>query len=98
MYKTHQMATTIKQLKQQLLDHQEVEGELAKRSHFCQKVIQRYKDQIKDFKEKIVKAKELRAGPNQKQMDEQQLIEYFNNKISNTQHRLIETQERLREQ
>jgi hypothetical protein len=48
-----------------------VEGELAKRSHFCQKVIQRYKDQIKDFKEKIVKAKELPAGPNQKQMDEQ---------------------------
>lgn len=35
MYKNQQMHTIIKQLTQDLADHQQVENELAKRSHFC---------------------------------------------------------------
>lgn len=43
MYKNHQMTGIISTLKRDLADHKEVEKELAKRSHFCQKVIKKYK-------------------------------------------------------
>lgn len=43
MYKNHQMTGIIKTLSRDLSDHQEVEKELAKRSHFCQQVIKKYK-------------------------------------------------------
>ena len=39
MYKNHQMTGIIQNLQKDLADHKEVENELAKRSHFCQKVI-----------------------------------------------------------
>ena len=44
MYKNHEMKSMIESLKSDLADHQEVEKELAKRSHFCQKVIEKYTD------------------------------------------------------
>jgi hypothetical protein len=46
MYKNHVMQERIQTLNKDLADHREVEQELAKRSHFCQKVIKKYKDQI----------------------------------------------------
>ena len=39
MFKNHEMKGIIDNLKKDLADHKEVEKELAKRSHFCQKVI-----------------------------------------------------------
>lgn len=59
------MTSMIRNLKRDLGDHQEVENELAKRSHFCQKVIQRYKDQIADFKEELkhLRSRDLGPGP-----------------------------------
>lgn len=39
MYKNHEMKSVITNLTKDLEDHKEVEKELAKRSHFCQKVI-----------------------------------------------------------
>lgn len=47
------MASEIKALEKDLKLHQEVEKELAKRSHFCQKVINKYKEAIKTLKEAI---------------------------------------------
>lgn len=38
-----QMRLQIKQLSQELADDQAEEAELAKRSHFCQKVIKKYR-------------------------------------------------------
>jgi hypothetical protein len=43
----------MKLLKIELDEHSEVEKELAKRSHFCNRVIQKYKTQIKLVKEEI---------------------------------------------
>ena len=43
------MKTQIETLKRDIEIHKEVEKELAKRSHFCQKVIKRLKDQIKEL-------------------------------------------------
>jgi hypothetical protein len=41
------MRQQMKVLKIELDEHQEVENELAKRSHFCARVIQKYKTQVK---------------------------------------------------
>ena len=43
----------MKELKSELDQHAEVENELAKRSHFCNQVIKKYKTQIKLLKEEI---------------------------------------------
>lgn len=43
------MKTQIETLKRDIEIHKEVEKELAKRSHFCQKVIKRLKDQVKEL-------------------------------------------------
>jgi len=47
------MTGVIQNLTKDLADHKEVEKELAKRSHFCQKVIQKYTNQIKTLKQEI---------------------------------------------
>jgi len=43
----------MKVLKIELEEHKEVEKELGKRSHFCNRVIQKYKTQIKLLEEEI---------------------------------------------
>ena len=43
------MKSQIDTLKRDIQIHKEVEKELAKRSHFCQKVIKRVKQQVKDM-------------------------------------------------
>lgn len=40
------MQNRISTLQRDLADHREVEQELAKRSHFCRKVIKKYKEEI----------------------------------------------------
>lgn len=45
MFQNHAMVKEIQVLKKDLQVHEEVEKELAKRSHFCHQVIQKYKEQ-----------------------------------------------------
>lgn len=52
-YQNEKMRGQIKLLKVELEEHAEVENELAKRSHFCQRVITKYKTQVKVLKEEI---------------------------------------------
>lgn len=40
-------------MQRDLTDHREVEQELAKRSHFCKKVIKKYKEQIQQLQDEI---------------------------------------------
>ena len=47
------MSQIIINLKKDLIDHQDVEKELAKRSYYCQKVIQKFKEQLKELKNDI---------------------------------------------
>lgn len=49
LYKNNKMKSQIETLKRDIEIHKEVEKELAKRSHFCQKVIKRLKDQVKEL-------------------------------------------------
>lgn len=50
------MKTQIDTLKRDIQIHKEVEKELAKRSHFCQKVIKRLKQQVKDMETEKVES------------------------------------------
>ena len=45
------MKTQIETLKREIDIHKEVEKELAKRSHFCQKVIKRLRSELKDYED-----------------------------------------------
>ena len=47
----------MKQLRIELREHKEIEKELGKRSHFCNRVIKKYKDQILLLKEEILQRK-----------------------------------------
>jgi len=49
----------MKVLKIELDEHQEVEKELAKRSHFCTRVITKYKTQVKMLEEEILARKAM---------------------------------------
>lgn len=51
MFKNNKMKSQIETLKRDIEIHKEVEKELAKRSHFCQKVIKRLKQQVKEFEQ-----------------------------------------------
>ena len=53
MFKNHEMKAVITNLQKDFADHKEVEKELAKRSHFCQKVILKYKEQIESLRNEI---------------------------------------------
>jgi chromosome segregation ATPase len=54
LFKNNKMKTQIETLKRDIEIHKEVEKELAKRSHFCQKVIKKLKQQVKELEaEKI---------------------------------------------
>lgn len=52
-YQNDKMKQQMKLLKIELEEHSEVENELAKRSHFCNRVIQKYKAQIEVLKEEL---------------------------------------------
>jgi hypothetical protein len=88
------MRGIIKTLKRDLIDHQEVEKELAKRSHFCQKVIKKYKEQIQNLKTDIALEKEKinnldDFSPQKK--DESDLMNYLNSRISQYEVKLRQT-------
>ena len=53
------MKGTIDTLKRDIEIHEEVERELAKRSHFCQKVIKRLRQEVKDLTDE---KKELKSN------------------------------------
>jgi chromosome segregation ATPase len=51
LFKNNKMKGQIETLKRDIEIHKEVEKELAKRSHFCQKVIKRLKQQVKELEQ-----------------------------------------------
>jgi len=51
LFRNNKMKTQIDTLKRDIQIHKEVEKELAKRSHFCQKVIKKLKLQVKEMED-----------------------------------------------
>ena len=53
LFKNQKMQDKIKALSRDILIHQDVEKELAKRSHYSQKIMKRMKDRIQELEDKI---------------------------------------------
>ena len=60
------MKKQMKLLKIELEEHSEVEHELAKRSHFCQRVILKYKGQIQTMEEELDDKSQISKEKSQK--------------------------------
>ena len=91
MYQNKSMTGVIQNLTKDLADHKEVEKELAKRSHFCQKVIQKYTNQIKTLKQEIKDDDKKFEQIEEKRHvnDEQQdLMNYLNQRIQQIEAKL----------
>ena len=71
-----------------------MEKELAKRSHFCQKVIQKYKEQIKELKQEISQTDAQFEVESRKQVadtKQQDLMNYLNQRIQQIEQKLSTT-------
>ena len=76
----------IETLRREIEIHKDVEKELAKRSHFCQKVIKRQKIQITSFEKSPSKANGMRNSmqmpvPNNEVKGSEELISFLESKL-----------------
>lgn len=60
-FQNEEMREEMKKLRVELQEHREVEKELGKRSHFCNRVIKKYKEQIKMLEEEIKQRRDLQS-------------------------------------
>lgn len=103
LYKNNKMRGQIDKLKRDINIHKEVEKELAKRSHFCQKVIQRLKGQTEDLEEQ--KKKYTHGDPNNEKKErvnsatykeaqnDEELINFLEQKLETIEKQLKATQQ-----
>ena len=95
------MKTQIDTMKRDIQIHKEVEKELAKRSHFCQKVIKRLKQQVKDLQsEKNENRPTIMGGQTQRKSNGGNASLVANNKanedlINFLEHKLEEIEKKL---
>lgn len=104
LYKNSKMSEQIVNLKKDIEIHKQVENELAKRSHFCQKVIKKLNSKIKELRESLVEAKKRRKNPNlspskqsklaeeAKAKNNEELIHFLESKIDEIEKKLYTTQ------
>jgi chromosome segregation ATPase len=104
--KNNKMKAQIEILKRDIEIHKEVEKELAKRSHFCQKVIKRLKTEVKELeaqKNDILHKKglvtnmrgALRDGAKVEPLNEEandDMVNYLEQKLEDIEKRLAATQ------
>ena len=101
LYKNSKMKTQIDTMKRDIQIHKEVEKELAKRSHFCQKVIKRLKQQVKDLQsEKTENRPHIMGGQTQRKSNGGNTNMVANNKanedlINFLEHKLEEIEKKL---
>ncbi len=101
IYQNGTMAGEIKALQKDLKLHQEVEKELAKRSHFCHKVIQKYQDQVKNYTQQLEDIKNGNAGDNnelaeiEKNKDTQELAAFLEKRTAEIDGKLKAAQSDL---
>lgn len=100
LYKNNKMKEQIVSLKKDIEIHKQVENELAKRSHFCQKVIKKLKAKIKELNEDMENAKKkstTKAKPSQKgdkwdEKNKEELISFLESKLDEIEKKLDNTQ------
>ena len=94
------MTGQISTLKRDIQIHKEVEKELAKRSHFCQKVIKRLKLQVKDMETEKANGQTNNMGRNsarqkfrtQDNKQNEDLVNFLEHKLDEIEKKLTRTQ------
>ena len=85
LYKNNKMKAQIDTLKRDIETHKEVEKELAKRSHFCQKVIKRLRAQTKEIEnekqEALQQTKRPIAASGKEDSKNEELINYLEGRL-----------------
>lgn len=101
LYKNNKMSEQIVSLRKDIEIHKQVENELAKRSHFCQKVIKKLQQKIKELNEDIANAKKNKTTKTTKtkqkddKMDaknKEELISFLEGKLEEIEKKLEHTQ------
>jgi len=101
LYKNNKMSEQIIALRKDIEIHKQVENELAKRSHFCQKVIKKLRQKMKELTEDIQNAKKSNSEKGKKaktkddKMDNnknEKLIHLLESNLAEIQKRLENTQ------
>ena len=89
------MSEQIVSLKKDIEIHKQVENELAKRSHFCQKVIKKLQEKIKTLKSERDEAKagsKSNKKDDAKKKNQEELIHFLESKIDEIEKKLHTTQ------
>ena len=99
LYKNNKMSDQIVALKKDIEIHKQVENELAKRSHFCQKVIKKLRSKLKELTEEISNAKKNKTtkvkAKNDDKWDKQkkeELIGFLERRLEEIKNRLENTE------
>lgn len=100
LYKNNKMSEQIIALRKDIEIHKQVENELAKRSHFCQKVIKKLRSKLKELTEEIEEAKKHKTNKTKKPTKDdkwdgakkEELIGFLESKLEEIQKRLENTQ------
>jgi hypothetical protein len=100
LYKNNKMSEQIVALRKDIEIHKQVENELAKRSHFCQKVIKKLKSKLVELTEEIEEAKKNKGKKTSKPNKDdkwdgakkEELIGFLESKLEEIQKRLENTQ------
>lgn len=105
LYKNNKMAEQIGTLRKDIEIHKQVENELAKRSHFCQKVIKKLRQKVKELSDDIAKAKKAKTAKPEKvekkeekwdEKNKQELISFLEGKLEEIQNKLGNTQKKYK--
>lgn len=100
LYKNNKMSEQIVALRKDIEIHKQVENELAKRSHFCQKVIKKLRQKLKELNEDIANTKKSSKSSKPKSKSDEkwdgtkkeELINFLEAKLDEIQKRLENTQ------
>ena len=105
LYKNNKMSEQIVTLKKDIEIHKQVENELAKRSHFCQKVIKKLIQKINELKQDIEKANKAKHAKPDKTMkkedkwdekNKEELISFLEGKLEEIEKKLENTQKKYK--
>jgi len=101
LFKNNKMRSQIEKIRRDIQIHKDVEKELAKRSHFCQKVIKKLKVSVENL-ESRKKAENLTDGGGQvqtvppsvlQQQNDEEMINFLEQKLEQIEKQLKQTQQ-----
>jgi chromosome segregation ATPase len=96
MSKKEELEAQVTSLKRDIDIHKQVESELAKRSHFCQNLIKKLNQRIRELETEVSGTKKIQGNEEEKQKHEgrltDDLVGFLEQKLEDTMNRLAQLQ------